>query len=306
MLERQAPQQLAQAPLIGLRDTRVSNNRFARLGIELMRLSDLKRRTHPNMRARPERVDFFMLWLTTSGASSHAVDFVDFAIGAGSLVFAKPAQVQQWRVETPMDGWILLVEPTALLPSLNKQVSAELLLSVMQEWPAVVQLDAQFSADLTAQVDCLFGDFANYNESELDNALIQNAVLGLLFRLAKWHKVQPSAVNAQNASSQVFQLLSKELEKRFCQQWPVSQYAKYLGYSESTLNRACEAAAGRSAKVLIDRRLALEAARLLIHTDLSVVELSHQLGFSESTNFVRFFCRIMGATPARFRLEKLG
>lgn len=306
MLKRQIPQQSAQSPLIGLRDTRFSNDRFARLGIELMRLSDLKRRTDTGLRARPERVEFFMLWLTTQGASSHAIDFVDFAVGAGSLVFARPAQVQQWRVETPMEGWILLVEPAALLPSLNNQVSPELLLSMMQEWPAVVQLDAQFSEDLTALVDYLERDFANYNESELDNALIQNAVLGLLFRLAKWHSAQPGVIAARNAPAQVFQLFSKALEVRFRQQWPVSQYAKYLGYSESTVNRACEAATGRSAKVLIDRRLALEGARLLIHTDLSIVELSHQLGFSESTNFVRFFSRVMGATPARFRREKLG
>jgi transcriptional regulator GlxA family with amidase domain len=43
------------------------------------------------------------------------------------------------------------------------------------------------------------------------------------------------------------------------------------------------------AKVLIAARVALEAKRLLVHTDLSAVTIRHRLGFSESTNCGKFF-----------------
>jgi AraC-like DNA-binding protein len=293
-------------PLASLRDTQFANQRFTRLGIELMLLSDLKRRTSESQRAKPERVEFFMLWLTTRGSNRHSVDFVDFEVSERSLVFAKPAQVQQWHVETPMEGWILLVEPTALLPAQGHRVSLDMLLAMMDEWPAVVQLDTQFGKEISAQIDTLHRDFRNYDGSSLDNALIQNAVLGLLLRLTKWHGARLALTGSKNAKPEVFKLLRKELEKTFRQQWSVGQYAGHLGYSESTLNRACEAATGQSAKVLIDRRLALEAARLLIHTDARIAEVGYQTGFSESTNFVRFFSRMYGVTPARFRQEKLG
>jgi AraC-like DNA-binding protein len=289
-----------------LRDTQFANQRFARLGIELMLLSELKRRTSASQRAKPERVEFFMLWLTTRGSSHHNVDFVDVDVSDGSLVFVKPAQVQQWHVETQMGGWILLVEPAALLPDQGHRVSRDMLLALIEEWPTVVQLDTQFSNEINDQIETLHRDFNNYDESSLDNALIQNAVVGLLLRVARWHGARSALIGSKNSNSVVFKLLRKELEKSFRQQWSVGQYAKHLGYSESTLNRACAAATGRSAKVLIDRRLALEAARLLIHTEASIAEVGHQMGFSESTNFVRFFCRMNGATPARFRHEKLG
>jgi AraC-like DNA-binding protein len=295
-----------QDALAGLRDTRFSNLRFERLGIELLLLSELKRRTTVSQRAKPERVEFFMLWLTASGSSRHSVDFVDFDVAAGSLVFAKPAQVQQWQVETSLEGWILLVEPAALLPGQGRLGNRDMLLGLIEEWPAVVQLDAQFHQTLSDQMASLHRDFDNYDQSELDNALLQNAVVGLLLRLARWHNGRPAMAVGQSFNPVVFKLLRKEVEKTFKQQWSVSQYAKHLGYSESTLNRACVAATGQSAKVLIDRRLALEAARLLIHTDASIAELSYQLGFSEPTNFVRFFARMIGATPARFREKKLG
>ena len=205
-----------------------------------------------------------------------------------------------------MEGWILLVEPTALLPVQGGSVSLDMLLALMEEWPAVVQLDSQFCQEINDQITALQHDFSHYDASSIDNALIQNAVLGLLLRLARWHSARLALAGSKPTSSVVFDLLRKALEQTFKQQWNVAQYAKHLGYSESTLNRACIAATGQSAKVLIDRRLALEAARLLIHTEASIAEIGHQMGFSESTNFVRFFARMNGVTPARFRLEKLG
>lgn len=295
-----------QDALTGLRDTRFANQRFERLGIELMLLSELKRRTTVSQRAKPERVEFFMLWLTARGSSRHSVDFVEFDVAEGSLAFAKPAQVQQWQVETSLEGWILLVEPAALLPDQGRLVNRDMLLGLIEEWPAVVQLDAQFHQVMSDQMASLQRDFDNYDRSDLDNALLQSAVVGLLLRLARWHNGRSALAVGQSFNPVVFKLLRKEVEKTFKQQWSVSHYAKHLGYSESTLNRACVVATGQSAKVLIDRRLALEAARLLIHTDASIAELSYQLGFSEPTNFVRFFARMNGTTPARFREEKLG
>ncbi|MFI2763371.1 helix-turn-helix domain-containing protein [Streptomyces echinatus] len=43
--------------------------------------------------------------------------------------------------------------------------------------------------------------------------------------------------------------------------------------SPRTLTRACQAATGRTAKKLIDARAALEAQRLLVHTDLPVAAI---------------------------------
>ena len=81
----------------------------------------------------------------------------------------------------------------------------------------------------------------------------------------------------------------------------VPGYAERLGYSESTLSRVCDAAQGRSAKQVIDRRVALEAARELVHSQASVAEVNHHLGFSEATNFVKFFRRMNGYSPQAFR-----
>lgn len=52
---------------------------------------------------------------------------------------------------------------------------------------------------------------------------------------------------------------------------------------------------------MIDRRVALEAKRLLVHTDASSVAIGEQLGFTEPTNFLKFFRSRVGKTPEAFR-----
>lgn len=42
-----------------------------------------------------------------------------------------------------------------------------------------------------------------------------------------------------------------------------------------------------------------------MHSLAAVAEIAHQLGFSESTNFVKFFRRQLGVTPTAFRQAAL-
>jgi AraC-like DNA-binding protein len=56
-----------------------------------------------------------------------------------------------------------------------------------------------------------------------------------------------------------------------------------------------------AAKQVIDRRITLEARRLLVHSQTALAETGHQLGFSEAPNFVKFLKRVTGSTPSPFR-----
>ncbi|MFY1669870.1 helix-turn-helix domain-containing protein [Plantactinospora sp. WMMB334] len=98
-----------------------------------------------------------------------------------------------------------------------------------------------------------------------------------------------------------FWRLRHEVERSYGQTRRVEDYADRLACSVRTLTRACLAATGRSAKQVIDDRVALEARRLLAATDLSVADVGRRLGFPEPTNFGRFFHREVGHSPGAFR-----
>ena len=78
-------------------------------------------------------------------------------------------------------------------------------------------------------------------------------------------------------------------------------YARALGVSASTLNRACQEALGSTAKKLIQDRLHIEAKRRLIYTQETLEQISRDLGFKEPGYFSRTFKLMEGAAPNSYR-----
>ena len=74
--------------------------------------------------------------------------------------------------------------------------------------------------------------------------------------------------------------------------------------AERTLVRAAWEAAGTSPKAFIDARVLLEAKRLLAHTDWTSGRIAVHLGFSEPTNFAKFFRKGAGLSPEAFRTQE--
>lgn len=93
------------------------------------------------------------------------------------------------------------------------------------------------------------------------------------------------------------------LEAHFLKEKRVQRYAGALGVSPSTLNRACRAHAGASAKALIDARVTAEARRRLRYTRQSLAEISAYLGYRDPAYFSRAFKKAQGKTPGAYRRE---
>jgi AraC family transcriptional activator of pobA len=81
----------------------------------------------------------------------------------------------------------------------------------------------------------------------------------------------------------------------------VGAYARRLGVSASHLSALCRAQLGKGAKACLTERLALEAKRLLLHSDLSVAEIADRLGFDDPAYFARFVRRETGEAPTVLR-----
>ena len=96
-------------------------------------------------------------------------------------------------------------------------------------------------------------------------------------------------------------LLRQLLEERLTSHPSVVSLAAELGYSTRTLDRACQAAAGRTAKQLLDERISLEVRRLLTHTTRPISQIGAELGFDDPSNFSKFVRRQLGSSPRDVR-----
>lgn len=95
--------------------------------------------------------------------------------------------------------------------------------------------------------------------------------------------------------------LRRELEALVATRPSVTALARKLSVSTSTLARSCKEVLRHSVKEEVDRRAALEAQRLRVHSSSTSVAIGELLGFSEPTDFVKFFRRRAGTTPEAFR-----
>lgn len=281
-----------------LRDVRFKKPVSTGLGLEVLSLRELALRIPPE-KATPERPDFFVLVFIRKGAGKHMVDFHLYDTYPGCVVFVRPGQVQRWLFSDEQRGQVLLMTKEAVEPSVSR-AARDMKLVALEEWATVSSLYEDMKTELFDAVNRLQQDLVRHGSEDISAAMIQHEMLALLLRILISSDVARGAEQstAQNA---VYRLFRKELEKRFPERVTSSMMARRLGYSEKTLSRACLAATGQNMKVLIDERVALEAKRLLAHSELSVHDITYQLGFSEPTNFVKFFRRVTGTTPLMFR-----
>ncbi len=91
------------------------------------------------------------------------------------------------------------------------------------------------------------------------------------------------------------------LERNYLNERKCEFYAKELNVCPDHLNVILKKKTGKSAKVHLDERLANECKNLLKETELSVETIAQKMGFSSAVVFSKFFKRIVGVTPSKFR-----
>ncbi|MDW5330104.1 AraC family transcriptional regulator [Plantactinospora sp. KLBMP9567] len=258
-------------------------------------------------RQGPLLVDRHLLILVTVGHGTQDIDFRTYPCRPGSLLWVRPGQVVQHGGQGGLDAVLVCWTPQTMRD-----------LDVSPIGPPFAagfwQLAGEDEDAVINEVSQLVVDCQRHRGGALATDLLRHQLAVLLLRLALLPRdpADPAAVPApphtRNGGAPdgtdptgTFWRLRHEVERSYGQTRRVEDYAGRLDCSVRTLTRACLAATGRSAKQVIDERVALEARRLLAATDLSVAEVGRRLGFPEPTNFGRFFQREVGRSPGAFR-----
>ena len=281
-------------------------------GVEVLTFDALKLRLKSSVARRPSRLDFHQIMLVRGGEGTATVDFVTYPCARGTLLHLRPGQVQRLpsaESGRPADLDAVLLLFTADFPP-PLPAAGEVLDGfgpVARSLPpdgfdafdrAVTELDTEYRA---LRAEWTTGPTAPADsDAELTGALLRQLLGALLIRMARLPDPAGRPVPAP-PGAEVYLAFRRELEHSFAATRSIGDYAARLGYSPRTLTRACLAATGRSAKQLADARVALQAQRLLAHTDRPVAAIGRALGFTEAGNFGKFFARETGRTPGDFR-----
>jgi len=134
---------------------------------------------------------------------------------------------------------------------------------------------------------------------------LHNILMGIIIALHKYQLENESGrmdISEPFAKSQVVHFVQL-LNKHFIEESSLQFYANEMNVSIDQLGQICKKAVGWSPKAIMQEKLLREAKRLLLFDAMSVKEISYHLGFTEPTNFVKFFQQHTNTSPKNFRAE---
>ncbi|MFF4799527.1 helix-turn-helix domain-containing protein [Streptomyces sp. NPDC001351] len=247
---------------------------------------------------RVHRIDFHVVMLFDGAPVRHMIDFAEYEAAAGELLWIRPGQVHRFSRTSGYRGTVLTMQP-GFLPRATVEATG----LYRYDLPPLLHPD---EAQLTALRAALAQLQREYEDNttlplSLHTAVLRHSLTAFLLRLA--HLAASSAEAVRRQSDTTFTLFRDAVEKDFATNHSVSAYADALGYSRRTLVRAVRAATGQTPKGFIDKRVVLEAKRLLAHTDLPIGRVGAAVGFPDAANFSKFFQQHTELTPAAFRAE---
>jgi AraC-like DNA-binding protein len=247
---------------------------------------------------RVHRIDFHVVLLFGEGPVRHMVDFTEYEAMAGDLLWIRPGQVHRFSRTSEYRGTVLTMQP-GFLPRATVEATG----LYRYDLPPLLRPDAAQLAGLRGALEQLRREYEDTDTLPLSlhTAVLRHSLTAFLLRLA--HLAASSAESLRQRSDSTFTLFRDAVEQDFATNHSVSAYADALGYSRRTLVRAVRAATGETPKAFIDKRVVLEAKRLLAHTDLPIGRVGAAVGFPDAANFSKFFHQHTDLTPAAFRAE---
>lgn len=268
--------------------------------IEVNTLAGIRERGGAHEFLTTQRLDFDLLFAIDEGSTWHTVDFAEYPLAEGDLLWVRAGQVHQWGRIDDIEGPVVMFGPHTVddrTRELIRSRSARL----QSHWTSA---ELQGSPVGTALALLVASGQLPPGRQELRSSALTHALAGLLVQLAL---VRPAAdVPDLAPTHEAYGWFRDHIEEQFGVWHKVGDYADRLGYSTRTLNRLARQHTGLSAKQLIDERIVLEAKRRLSHGDATVAEIARQLGFDDASNFSSYFRSHTGMTPAVFRSTSRG
>ncbi|WP_223600388.1 AraC family transcriptional regulator [Chryseobacterium sp. GVT01B] len=249
---------------------------------------------------KPHRHDFYAAVLFTKGVGVHEIDFQKYDVSEGSLFFLSPGQIHSWELSEDIEGYIFFCSQEFYEMHYVNQKLRNFPFFGSVSFPRKLQLNA---LELKQNIN-LFKELGE--EHQVKNIMKEGLILSLMSQIfinstrlfSKDFDIQASAAGLSYFKH--YQDFENLIEQHFAEHKSIAHYASLLGISSKHLNRIVQTVVQKTATDVITERVVLEAKRMLMYLDESLVEIAFRLGYEEYSYFVRVFRKSSGMTPTQF------
>jgi AraC family transcriptional regulator, transcriptional activator of pobA len=242
--------------------------------------------------SRPHRTNHYFLLFVERGAVTYSVDLEEMRVSSGEVLFVKPNQVRVPPLEKGEAHYFKITFDEACYARLPRIYRFWL-----DPWEVRrIALTREPRGRLQRLFDLLREAVRSADGSDELIIAYLNTIMSELERA--YFAQSRSLASPRNLDA--FLRFQSYVEEAFRRQPLISEAASSLGISESALYSTVKAFSGLSPKGYLNRRIALEAQRLVFYSTVSVKELADHLGFQDESYFSRFFRKQTGRSISQF------
>lgn len=244
---------------------------------------------------------FYTVFFLKKARGSVTIDDRMHQLRADRIFFLNYNQVYHLNPETSGTGFVMMFTKSFYnhLYTGNKLIKSE---TVLNNVPVFIDLEPGSKKEHAREFEEIFKEYRK-------NILFSTEIICLhlkiyilkYLRTARSGRAVPLLPDHKN---EVVKNFSELVDLHYREYKTTAPYAEKLNLTANYLNSLVKGQLGIPAGVLIKNRIILEAERLLLHTTLSVTEISYELGFTDNSHFGKYFKSVKGISPKSYRNSK--
>jgi len=240
-----------------------------------------------------------------SGDTHFHIDDKVFHVSGPSLFLTPPAIPHSFTTEQDVTGHVLTIHQSLIWQLFAQNPNQQHDLGLTQGVCLAESAIASEQQPIWHQIKQLWLDLSVEwdNDFSQRSLALQNFVSLMLINIIRLNKEQVHSSVISNDDIRVYKRFSSEVEEQYKSSMTVPLYASKIGVSESRLNQICQRVSQSSPKQIIRERRIQEIKRMLTFTQLSITEISFEMGFSNPAYFSRFCKKELGVTPLDYRKQ---
>ena len=264
---------------------------------------------HPLVSRRPHLLDFYSILWCLNGEGMHFVNSYKYKVQKGRLFFFNPQQKHLNQDKINLQGFLLNISGSffnLLPPRLSNHIKYD----IFQRRGNCVYCDTSVTAE-----ERLMGILRSINIEQKELHYPTHWYLTASYfsqfvlyaeRLCTWNQCVSAKIDCR--AHQIYVDFLALVEQDFQKKKDVKWYAHELGVSTVLLSKYVKAYNPLQDKSItplkiINNRIMQEAKNLLRHFNYNINEITERLGFSNSSNFTKFFKSqdMLHRTPSAYR-----
>lgn len=219
------------------------------------------------------------------------------------IMFNSPMQlfsVNQHRSHAESTGMVILFCHSFFKPAKHQfEIQQEFSFFQRSSYPQS-KIDSEQQTMIRGLLDSIYSEFTTNDPYSIE--IIRSYLLVLLNIIKRVSESNQKGVRQKRYEELNGQFTDMLLEETSHYK-TIAEYAQKLNITPIYLSECVKKATGLPAKKVLLNYKVDRAKSLLSQTVKTVEEIAYEMGFEEATNFIKFFKRLQGITPAAYRKE---